>query len=259
MILAIDIGNTHTTLGFFRERKLTFQSRLKSDLKLSRSALASQLRKILKQKRISFDMIDGAVISSVVPDLTKTYSAILKQQIHTPPLIIRGSLDTGLTILYNQPKSLGADRICNAVAGFHLYGGPTIIIDLGTATTFDVVSKKSEYLGGAIAPGIRTAAEALHARTAQLPRIQLTFPTNVIAKNTLRGIQSGVMFGALDAMEGIVRRIKKVTGQSSVVVLTGGLSKIISRHTSIAHALEPSLVLRGAMLIYERHIGQIKI
>jgi type III pantothenate kinase len=167
--------------------------------------------------------------------------------------VISGSLDVGLKLLYDHPKLLGADRICNAVAGFSLYGGPTIIIDLGTATTFDVVSGKGEYLGGVIAPGIETAAEALHKQTAQLPRILLKFPENIIGKNTLRGMQAGIMFGALDAMEGIVHRIKKITGNSTIVILTGGLAEMISQRTSLPHTIEPSLVLRGALMIYECH------
>ena len=250
IILAIDIGNTRTTLGVFKGKKLAGTVHFPSTI--SPSKVRQQIQRVLQQIRVSPDALSGVVISSVVPSLTKKLSAAIKRLVHIKPLVVTGTLNIGLRILYKNPKSLGADRICSAVAAFHTYGGPIIIVDAGTATTYDVLSKDGTFLGGAIAPGIMTTAAALHLRTAQLPKIQLHFPKNIIGKTTAENIQSGILYGAIDAMEGMIRRIKAVTGKRTRVILTGGFSNILRKRTRMIDIVEPSLVLEGARLICER-------
>ena len=250
--LAIDIGNTQTALGVFRAKKLVGTLHVPSTIRSSIKKVRGQIKRLLQQTRISPDAISGAVISSVVPDLTKKFSIAVKQHVQIDPLIVSGILNVGLRIRYDNPKALGADRLCNAVAAFEKYGGPIIVIDAGTATTFDVIAKNGTFLGGAIAPGIKTAALAIHRQTAQLPNIDLVFPKHVIGKNTCENIQSGILYGAIDAMEGMIKRIKVITGEQTNVVLTGGFSHLIKAKTSIAVHVVPSLVLQGARLIYER-------
>ncbi|MGB9592418.1 MAG: type III pantothenate kinase, partial [Candidatus Kryptoniota bacterium] len=169
------------------------------------------------------------------------------------PMVVSASLDLGIKIDYEDPHAVGSDRICNAVAGFEKFGGPLIIIDFGTATTFDVISVDGTYLGGAIAPGLETAAQDLQRRAAKLPKIELKFPANIIGKNTVASMQSGIMFGAVESMEGIVRRIKNEIGESAKVVATGGYAGILASASRIINAVEPSLVLEGVRIIYEKN------
>jgi len=168
------------------------------------------------------------------------------------PVLISAELDLGIKILYDVPTTVGADRLCNAVAGYTKYGGPIIVVDFGTATTYDVVSEKGEYLGGVIAPGIETSAAELHRRAAKLPKIELHFPKDVIGRNTVSSMQSGIMYGAVDAMEGMIKRIKNVIGQHAKVIATGGLAKTIIKHTNSIDFYEPTLVLDGIYIIYNR-------
>jgi type III pantothenate kinase len=252
IILAIDIGNTRTAIGLFRGKKLTGIIHIPGNEISKQESLQKKLVQFLRGKGISPENLSGAVISSVVPASSKIFSNVIKRHLHLTPLIVSGALDVGLRIQYRNPKSLGADRICGAVAAYAKYGGPVIVIDAGTATTFDVVSKNGVFLGGAIAPGIMTSASALHRRTAQLPTIQLRFPKSVIGKNTTENIQSGILYGAVDGLEGMVQRIKVVTGKRTKVILTGGFSQLLKSTTGIVDAVEPALVLHGARLIFER-------
>jgi len=196
--------------------------------------------------------ITGVGISSVVPNLTDVFVWMSEKHFKVKPIVVSSELDLGIKILYDDPSAVGADRLCNAVAGFTKYGGPVIIIDFGTATTYDVVSEKGEYLGGVIAPGIETSAAELHRRAAKLPKIELHFPKSVIGKNTVSSMQSGIMYGAVDAMEGMIKRIKNIIGQNAKVIATGGLAKTIIEHTNMIDFYEPSLVLDGICIIYNR-------
>ena len=252
MLLAIDIGNTHTVFGVFEKRKLLADWRVSSTVNRTEDEIGTQVKMFFEQSGIKSKAIDSVGISSVVPDLTEIYELMAKKYFGTQPIIVSANLNLGFKILYDDPSTVGADRICNAVAAHTKYGGPVIIIDFGTATTYDVVSEEGDYLGGVIAPGIETSAADLHRRAAKLPKIELKFPGKVVGTDTVSSMQSGILYGAVDAMEGMVKRIKRVIGKHAKVVATGGYSKIIKEHSDSIDYHEPSLVLRGVQLIYER-------
>jgi type III pantothenate kinase len=171
---------------------------------------------------------------------------------HVEPLVVSAALDLGIRVLYDDPAMVGADRLCNTLAGFTKHGGPLIIIDFGTATTYDVVSRQGDYVGGVIAPGIETAAADLHRRAAKLPKIELQFPRKVVGTDTITSMQSGILYGAIDAMEGMIGRIKEIVGEDTKVIATGGFSKLIKDHSHIVDYWEPELVLEGVRIVYDR-------
>ncbi len=257
VFLAIDIGNTHTVFGIYKNGKLLKDWRVSSLVTRTEDEIWMLVRFFCSNSDISVEEIEGVGISSVVPNLTDVFVWMSQKHLKTEPVVISSELDLGIKILYDDPSSVGADRLCNAVAGFTKYGSPVIIVDFGTATTYDVVSEKGEYLGGVIAPGIETSAAELHRRAAKLPKIELHFPKDVIGRNTVSSMQSGIMYGAVDAMEGMIRRIKNVIGQNAKVVATGGLARTIIKHTNVIDFYEPSLVLDGIFIIYNRVKGFI--
>lgn len=250
MLLSIDIGNTHTVVGIFDKEKLIAHWRLSSTLSRTEDEFWLIMKLLGEQINILTKEIDGVVISSVVPNLTHIFKTMAEKYIHVKPIIVSAELKLSIKIKYDDPKAVGADRLCNAVAAYKKYGGPAIIIDFGTATTYDVVSKRGEYLGGVIAPGIETAGAELHRRAARLPKIELNIPTNVIGKNTVESMQSGILYGAIDSMEGMIKRIKKTTGIKTKVITTGGYSKLLCQKSKLVDRYEPWLVLEGAMMIY---------
>lgn len=256
MLLAIDIGNTHTVFGIYRKSKLIADWRVTSMLQRTEDEIGTQVGLFLKERKIALKDIEGVGISSVVPNLTDIFALMAKKYFRIEPLIISSSLALGIKILYDDPNSVGADRICNAVAGFESFGGPLIIIDFGTATTYDVVSGNGDYLGGVIAPGIETSAVDLHRRAAKLPKIELRFPKSVVGRDTVSSMQAGILFGAVDAMEGMVERIqkeiRKQEGKEALVLATGGFSELMATHSKAIRECVPSLVLDGVRLIHER-------
>lgn len=259
MILAIDIGNTHTVMGVFEGSKLLFDWRVTSSLQHTEDEVGTYVRLFLRDAGIEPKHITGIGISSVVPDLTDIFRAMVKKYFKPAPVIVSSDLDLGIKILYDDPKAVGADRLCNAIAGFAQHRGPLIVIDFGTATTYDVVTKDGDYLGGVIAPGIETSAVDLHRRAAMLPKVELHFPSSVIGTDTTSSMQAGILYGALDSMEGMVGRLQaelvkrdKMEGQ---LIATGGFSRFICDHSQLPIHWEPSLVLEGVRLIYERVRG----
>jgi type III pantothenate kinase len=200
--------------------------------------------------------LKGVGIASVVPDLTSVFETLSRKYLTVEPVTVSGKLELGIRIHYRDPTAVGADRLCNAVAGFAKYGGPLIIIDFGTATTFDVVERNGDYLGGVIALGLESTAAELHRRAAKLPNIELAFPSGVIGKDTQSSMQAGVMYGAVDALEGTVRRIRSELGVPARVIATGGLAPVIAHHTTVIEAVEPALVLDGIRRIWERAHSQ---
>jgi len=256
MFLAIDIGNTHTVFGVYRKSKLISHWRVASNLPVSEKELVSLNKTFFANENIKLSSIDGVGISSVVPALTETYTAMSKQLFNIFPLIVSAALDLKIKIHYDNPETLGADRICNAIAGYAKYHGPLIVIDFGTATTYDVIATNGDFLGGVIAPGIETMAVALHQRTAKLPSIELQLPEAVIGTNTVNNIQSGILFGAVDAAAGMVKRVQKELYKrernNATVIATGGFSGFVSKHTTVIQHVEPNLVLDGIRLIYDR-------
>ncbi len=252
MLLAVDIGNTHTVLGIFRNDQLITEWRIVSAQEHSADEIRKTLEKQFRGAGISVSELDGVGISSVVPNLTGIFESVARKYLNVEPVTIDASLDLGFKVHYKDPMTVGADRLCNAVAGYRKYGGPLIIIDFGTATTYDVVSSEGDFLGGAIALGLQSAAEALSARTAKLPNVDLLFPDSAIGRDTIAGIQAGVMMGMVDSVEGMIRRIRNEIGQQAKVIATGGLASTISKQTKMIEACEPSLVLEGVQLIHER-------
>jgi type III pantothenate kinase len=252
MLLAIDVGNTHTVLGIFDGDRLVADWRMASLTHRTVDENWLTIKSFCTDAHIPLTGISGIGISSVVPDLTDVFESLARKYFKVEPVTVTASLDLGIRILYTDPGAVGADRLCNAIAGFRKYGGPLVVIDFGTATTFDVIAASGDYLGGVITLGLDSTASELHRRAAKLPKIELRFPSSVIGRETEASMQSGVMFGAVDAVEGTIRRIAAELGTKPKVIATGGLAGIIASHTTIIEACEPSLVLEGVRLIYER-------
>lgn len=254
MLLAIDVGNTHTVIGLYDGDRLVADWRIASLTHRTADENWLAIKSFCIEAGVQPSGISGVGISSVVPDLTDIFEAMARKYLGVEPVTVSASLDLGIKILYKDATAVGADRLCNAIAGYRKYGGPLIIIDFGTATTYDVVSKEGDYVGGVITLGLESSAAELHRRAAKLPKIELHFPSSIIGQETVSSMQAGIMFGAVDAIEGIVRRIQKELGVHCRVIATGGLSGVIANHTSIIEAVEPSLVLDGIRLIY----GKVK-
>jgi len=252
MLLAIDVGNTHTVLGVFKSDQLLADWRISTASHRTADESWLMLRSFCADEGISTSSIRGVGISSVVPDWTDIFEAMARKYLRTEPITVSASLDLGIKILYQEPAAVGADRLCNAIAGFNRFKGPLIVIDFGTATTFDVVGKNGDYLGGVIGLGLESSAAELHRRAAKLPKIELHFPDRIIGHDTETSMKAGLMFGTLDGVEGIVNRINAELGEGAMVVATGGLAGIMAKHTTVIKEVVPSLVLEGIRLVYER-------
>jgi type III pantothenate kinase len=251
MLLTIDIGNTNITLGLYEAGVRKHAWRLATVHERMPDEYGLQMLGLLEHADCIADDIDGCVLASVVPPLTGTFVSACKSYIGQDPLVIDAGVKTGLSIRYEDPKNaLGADRVADAVAVQHLYGTPACVVDFGTATTFDAISSEGEYLGGAIAPGLDVAAEALFQRAAKLPRVELAKPTAAIGRNTIGAIQSGLIFGYVALVEGMVKRFKDELGQDTKVIGTGGLVDLIAAETEAIEILAPWLTLDGLQIIW---------
>lgn len=253
MLLAVDVGNTETVLGVFRDDELAWHWRLSTVPDRTADELAMLFGALLEHQGLSFDRnVTGVVISSVVPSATQALREMVREYFRFPPVVVEPGVRTGLAVVTDNPKEVGADRVVNGLAAFTKFGGPCIVVDFGTATTFDAVSAEGEYLGGAIAPGIHVSAEALYRQTARLPRVELVSPRGVIGRNTVESIQSGVVFGYAAMVDGMVERIAKELG-SPTVVATGGLASIVLPECKAIDHHEPWLTLEGLRLVFERN------
>lgn len=252
MILAIDIGNTHTVIGIYSGTKLLGDWRVTSFVTRTEDEFGALVKQFCLDARIPLKKITSIGIASVVPNLTDVCERMSRKYFKLEPIVVSTELDLGMKVLYDDPRTVGADRLCNAVAGFAKYRGPVVIIDFGTATTFDVVNSSGEYLGGVITAGIETTAGELHRRAAKLPKIDLKFPERVIGRNTVESMQAGILYGALDSMETMVRRISKELDDYPTVVATGGFSETMKKQSKVINKHEPTLVLEGIRLIVER-------
>jgi type III pantothenate kinase len=257
MLLAIDIGNTNITLGVFEGENLRATWRMTSMVNQMADEYAALLINLLYHNKLQVEDIDKVALCSVVPPLTTTWVDISERYFHTTPLVIGAGIKTGVSIRMDNPREVGADRIADAAAAHHLYSGsgPVVIIDLGTATTFGIVSPEGDYIGGIIATGIATAAEALFSRTAQLPRVELTHPRHVIGSNTIAAMQSGIIYGYASLVEGMLKRIEEELGEKPLVVATGGYAELIANETGVIDKVNPDLTLIGLRLIYEMNNG----
>lgn len=251
MLLAIDVGNTNIALGVFEGEKMRATWSISTDINKTADEYAVLLLNLLPRQDIASSDIDHAVICSVVPPLEPVFEELSKRYFGISPLIVGPGVKTGVRICTDNPRETGADRVANTAAVHRLYGGPAIVIDFGTATTIDVVSEEGDYLGGAIAPGIGIASEALFERASKLPRIELVAPQHAIGRDTVTAMQSGLIFGYVGLVESLVRRIQQELGGKARVIATGGLADIIAKETKIVDAVNPHLTLEGLRLIHE--------
>jgi type III pantothenate kinase len=251
MLLAVDIGNTNITLGVFEGEEIRAFWRMASEVNKMADEYAALLINLLYYQNLEMSDVNEVSLCSVVPPLTTTFVELSERYFHTTPLVVGAGVRTGVRIRMDNPREVGADRIADAAAAHRLYKGPVIIIDLGTATTFGIVSKEGDYIGGIIATGIATAAEALFSRTAQLPRVELTPPKHVIGTNTVAAIQSGIIYGYASLVEGMIVRIHKELGEKALVVATGGHAGLIAKETKAIDVVNLDLTLIGLRLIYE--------
>ncbi|HTG00761.1 MAG TPA: type III pantothenate kinase [Nitrospirota bacterium] len=251
MLLAIDIGNTNVVLGVFHEKKMVEHWRVGTNAQITPDEYAMIFKDLFGFARLGFEQVTGVIISTVVPPLLPVMIEMAQKYFKLKPLIVTHELKTGLTIRYDNPKEVGADRIVNAVAGYMLFGGPLIIVDFGTATTFCAVTSQGEYLGGAICPGIKISAEALFQRASKLPRVELAKPQKVIGSDTVSAMQAGIIYGYAGLVDGIVDRMKKELSPVAKVIATGGLAELVAPETKSIEEIKPQLTLEGLLLLYE--------
>ena len=251
MLLALDAGNTNLTLGLYEDEKLGSRWRLATDHERMPDEYGLQIISLLQHAGFSPEQLDGICLSSVVPPLTGRLVKACKYYLQQEPFLVSHLTTTNIRLLVDEPASLGADRIADTVAVGHLYGGPACVIDFGTATTFNIVSQEGDYLGGAIAPGVGIASEALYQRTAKLPRVDLVAPPSILGKNTIHQMQAGLVYGYVSMVEGMVARYRQVQGDELKVIATGGLAELISAHTDCIQILAPWLTLDGLRIIWE--------
>ncbi|NLX36926.1 MAG: type III pantothenate kinase [Chloroflexi bacterium] len=251
MLLCIDVGNTNIVFGVYADQQLVAHWRVATDSQKMPDEYGLQTLGFLQRVGVTPQDITGICMASVVPPVTDLMLEMLAEYVGQRPLVVGAGVRTGVAVRYDAPRDVGADRIVNAAAAYRLYGGPACIVDLGTATTFDALSEQGDYLGGAIAPGIRLGAEALFARTAKLPRIDLRRPPKAIGANTVDAMRSGILFGYVGLVEGMVGRFRQELGPEMRVIATGGLAEIIAAETSVIEHIEPWLTLKGLRIIYQ--------
>ncbi|QNU67155.1 type III pantothenate kinase [Ruminiclostridium herbifermentans] len=254
MILVIDVGNTHTLLGVFEGKELLANWRISTDRERSADELGMLMLNLFAYGKLNVEEIEAVVVASVVPSLLYSLEHSIKKYLKLEPMIIGPGTKTGINIRCQNPKEVGVDKIVNAVAGYEMYGGPLIIIDMGTATTFCAISAKGEYLGNVICPGIKISTEALYQKAAMLPRIDLVKPDSVIGKNTVASMQSGIFYGYVGKVDYIVKRMKHEMKETNVrVIATGGFSRLIAEESQVITEVNSTLTLNGLRIVYERN------
>jgi type III pantothenate kinase len=257
MLLAIDVGNTNIVLGVFDGDTLIHSWRLQTLRERTSDELGLLVDGLFAHSRVERVQVRGVILGSVVPPLTGTMRAMVQRYFGVTAINVEPAMNTGMPILYENPSEVGADRIVNAVAAWERFGGsggrPMIVVDFGTATTLDAISSKGEYLGGAICPGVTISADALFQRAARLPRIDVRKPARVVGRTTVGAMESGLFFGYVGMVEGLVKRMDAELGGRSVCVATGGLADVISPETSLIHHVEPDLTLHGLRLVWQRN------
>lgn len=255
MLLAVDIGNTQTHLGIFNRSELEREWRISTDSRRTADELALIFGELLRQADLSFSrQVTGVAISSVVPKATQELREMTERYFGFPPVVVEPGVRTGISVNIENPREAGADRIANAVAAHELFpDDAVIVIDFGTAINFDVVTAAGEYLGGALAPGLESSATALFSATARLPRVELVAPPTAIGRNTVAAVQSGIIYGAVGLVDGLIERLTREIGTPARAIATGGLASVIAEHSKRIERVEPMLTLTGLRLIFERN------
>ena len=254
MNFVLDVGNTNTVLGVFDRQELKYQWRIKTDRHKTEDEFGMLIKSLFDHEGLHFEDMDGVIISSVVPPIMFALDRMSRYYFKKKPMIIgEGTVDHGLPMQYPNPEEIGADRIVNAVGAIGEYPLPLVIIDFGTATTYCYINEKGEYLGGAIAPGINISMEALYAKAAKLPKIEIKNPDHVIGQSTVEAMQSGVFYGYVGQVDEVVRRMKATSDQTPTVIATGGLASLIADQSSMVDQVDPYLTLKGLHKIYQRN------
>ncbi len=250
-VLVVDVGNTNVVIGIYRAEVLVASWRLATARDRTDDEYGILARQFVN--KVTTDPIDGAIVASVVPPLNSTVARMIEGYFGIHALFVEPGIKTGVALKVENPLEVGADRIVNAAAAFEIYGGPSIIVDFGTATTFDVIGEKGEFLGGVIAPGLTISSEALFARAARLPRIDIKRPAHVIGTNTVTNLQSGIYFGYLGLVDGILARMKQELGPQKIVMATGGLAPLLADDSEHIEGYDADLTLKGLKIIYDRN------
>ncbi|MEK6716581.1 MAG: pantothenate kinase [candidate division NC10 bacterium RIFCSPLOWO2_12_FULL_66_18] len=253
MLLALDVGNTNTVIGVFDGKALLTHWRLSTRREGTRDEYGMLIKGLFDFAGLAFQGVSTLILSSVVPPLQGPLEEMARQYFGVEPMVVGPGIKTGMPILYESPRDVGADRIVNAVAAFEAYGGPCIVVDFGTATTFDAISARGEYLGGAICPGIGISSEALFQHAAKLPRVDIARPKVIIGKNTVGSMQAGLFYGYLSLVEGIVARMRAELGGRAAVVATGGLAQLLLTESTAVDHVDPLLTLTGLRILFERN------
>ena len=255
MLLVFDIGNTNMVLGVYDGDNLVRDWRINTDLNKTSDEYGVLMKSLFDASNISLSVVDAIIVSSVVPAVMHSLENFCRKYCNISPMVVGPGIKTGLNIKYEDPKMVGADRIVNAVAAISKYNCPVIIIDFGTATTYCAVSKKGEYIGGAISPGMKISSEALFQKASKLPRVELVTPETVICKDTVSAMQAGIIYGYAGQVEKIVGLMKKeLKDEETLVIATGGLANMISQETNAIDVIDPNLTLEGLRIIYEKNI-----